>query len=112
MGKQKQATKGTGWTGEGYPFRTLPDYLQPGLDLVFVGINPGLYSVQRRHYFDFLVVPATGKVVRAFFKISTSFTNLSTHLATRALPTPMLTSTPWRGLHSAREIKELCAWLI
>src|SRR6266478_1657518 len=51
MGKQKQATKGTGWTGEGYPFRTLPDYLQPGLDLVFVGINPGLYSVQRRHYF-------------------------------------------------------------
>lgn len=37
--------------GERYPFRTLPDYLQPGLDLVFVGINPGLYSVQRGHYF-------------------------------------------------------------
>ena len=36
---------------EGYRFRTLPDYLRPGLDLVFVGINPGLYSVQRRHYF-------------------------------------------------------------
>jgi len=34
-----------------YPFRTLPDYLRPGLDLVFVGINPGLYSVQRGHYF-------------------------------------------------------------
>ncbi len=36
---------------KGYPFRTLPDYLLPGLDLVFVGINPGLYSVQRGHYF-------------------------------------------------------------
>lgn len=36
---------------EGYPFKTLPDYLQPGLDLVFVGINPGLYSVQQGHYF-------------------------------------------------------------
>src|SRR5215469_16330699 len=34
-----------------YPFRTLPDYLQRGLDFVFVGINPGLYSVQREHYF-------------------------------------------------------------
>ncbi len=30
---------------------TLPDYLQPGLDLVFVGINPGLYSAQRGEYF-------------------------------------------------------------
>jgi double-stranded uracil-DNA glycosylase len=30
---------------------TLPDYLRPGLDLVFVGINPGLYSVARGHYF-------------------------------------------------------------
>jgi double-stranded uracil-DNA glycosylase len=40
-----------GCTGEAYPFRTLPDYLQPGLDLVFVGINPGLYSVQQGHYF-------------------------------------------------------------
>jgi len=37
--------------GERYPFRTLPDYLRPGLDLLFVGINPGLYSVQRGHYF-------------------------------------------------------------
>jgi double-stranded uracil-DNA glycosylase len=34
-----------------YPFDTLPDHLLPGLDLVFVGINPGLYSVQRGHYF-------------------------------------------------------------
>jgi TDG/mug DNA glycosylase family protein len=34
-----------------YPFWTLPDYLRPGLSLVFIGINPGLYSVQRGHYF-------------------------------------------------------------
>ena len=34
-----------------YPFRTLPDYLKRGLDLVFVGINPGVYSVTRGHYF-------------------------------------------------------------
>ncbi len=32
-------------------FATLPDYLRPGLDLVFIGINPGLYSAQRGHYF-------------------------------------------------------------
>lgn len=36
---------------EPYPFPTLPDYLAPGLELVFVGINPGTYSVQRGHYF-------------------------------------------------------------
>jgi TDG/mug DNA glycosylase family protein len=36
---------------EQYPFRTLPDYLRRGLALVFVGINPGLYSVQQGHYF-------------------------------------------------------------
>jgi double-stranded uracil-DNA glycosylase len=34
-----------------YPFRTLPDHLCRGLALVFVGINPGLYSVERGHYF-------------------------------------------------------------
>jgi TDG/mug DNA glycosylase family protein len=34
-----------------YPFTTLPDYLARGLDLVFIGINPGLYSVARGHYF-------------------------------------------------------------
>jgi TDG/mug DNA glycosylase family protein len=34
-----------------YAFRTLPDYLRPNLDLVFIGINPGSYSVQRGHYF-------------------------------------------------------------
>jgi len=36
---------------ESHPFPTLPDYLSPGLRLVFVGINPGLYSVRRGHYF-------------------------------------------------------------
>ncbi len=30
---------------------TLPDYLRRNLDLVFIGINPGTYSVQRGHYF-------------------------------------------------------------
>ncbi len=30
---------------------TLPDYLRPGLDLVFVGINPGLSSARAGHYF-------------------------------------------------------------
>src|SRR5215510_3845773 len=43
--------KCAGQVDEGYAFRTLPDHLRPGLELVFVGINPGLYSVQRGHYF-------------------------------------------------------------
>ena len=30
---------------------TLPDLLRPGLDIVFVGINPSLYSVAKGHYF-------------------------------------------------------------
>ena len=30
---------------------TLPDYLRPGLNLVFIGVNPGLYSVARGRYF-------------------------------------------------------------
>jgi TDG/mug DNA glycosylase family protein len=30
---------------------TLADYLRPGLDTVFVGINPGLRSVEAGHYF-------------------------------------------------------------
>jgi len=32
-------------------FWTLPDYLEPGLDIVFVGLNPSLYSVKVGHYF-------------------------------------------------------------
>ncbi|HET9017188.1 MAG TPA: mismatch-specific DNA-glycosylase [Thermomicrobiaceae bacterium] len=39
-------------TGDpGGPPPTLPDYLRPGLRLVFVGINPGLSSACRGHYF-------------------------------------------------------------
>jgi double-stranded uracil-DNA glycosylase len=30
---------------------TLPDLLRSGLDIVFVGINPSLYSVAQGHYF-------------------------------------------------------------
>ncbi len=30
---------------------TLPDLLRDGLDIVFVGINPSLYSVAQGHYF-------------------------------------------------------------
>ena len=30
---------------------TLPDYLKPGLDIVFVGLNPSVISVQAGHYF-------------------------------------------------------------
>ncbi len=30
---------------------TLPDYLQPGLDIVLVGINPSVYSVAQGHYY-------------------------------------------------------------
>lgn len=30
---------------------TLPDLLTGGLDIVFVGINPSIYSAQRGHYF-------------------------------------------------------------
>jgi double-stranded uracil-DNA glycosylase len=33
------------------PFTTLPDLLCRGLDVVFVGINPSLYSVAQGHYF-------------------------------------------------------------
>lgn len=33
------------------PLTTLPDYLQLGLDIVFVGINPGAYSVRAGHYY-------------------------------------------------------------
>ena len=31
--------------------QTLPDYLAPGLGIVFVGINPGAYSAEVGHYF-------------------------------------------------------------
>ena len=31
--------------------KTLPDYLAPDLDIVFVGINPGAHSAEVGHYF-------------------------------------------------------------
>ena len=31
--------------------RALPDYLAPGLDVIFVGINPGLYSATVGQYY-------------------------------------------------------------
>ena len=31
--------------------QTLPDYLTPGLDLVFVGINPGMKSAAAGHHY-------------------------------------------------------------
>jgi TDG/mug DNA glycosylase family protein len=37
--------------GDVAPYETLPDLLAPGLDVVFVGINPSLYAVARGHYF-------------------------------------------------------------
>ena len=30
---------------------TLPDYLKPGLDIVFIGLNPSSISVREGHYF-------------------------------------------------------------
>jgi len=35
----------------GAEVETLPDYLRPGLAIVFVGINPGLTSAKAGHYF-------------------------------------------------------------
>ena len=35
----------------GSPLPPLPDYLAPGLDIVFVGINPGEQSARARHYY-------------------------------------------------------------
>ena len=32
-------------------FLTLPDYLRRGLKLVFIGLNPGLYSAQQKKYY-------------------------------------------------------------
>ena len=46
MGTSTKARKKTLWQGE-----TLPDYLREGLEIVFVGLNPGLYSAQVGHYF-------------------------------------------------------------
>src|ERR1044072_183730 len=36
---------------EQMPQSTLPDFVAPGLDIVSIGINPSLYSVERGFYF-------------------------------------------------------------
>ena len=59
---------------EPYAFSTLPDYLAQRLVLVFVGINPGLYSVERGHYF----ARPTSRFWRAF-----SRSTLSTRIRAR-----------------------------
>src|SRR5688572_27248761 len=33
------------------PDKTLPDHLKTGLKLIFIGINPGIYSAQVGHYY-------------------------------------------------------------
>ena len=35
----------------GEVLETLPDYLRPGLDIVFIGLNPSSISVREGHYF-------------------------------------------------------------
>jgi 2'-5' RNA ligase len=35
----------------GGALRTLPDYLAPGLDIIFVGINPSIPSARQGHYY-------------------------------------------------------------
>ena len=32
-------------------FQSLPDYIKPDLDILIVGINPGLYSARTGHYY-------------------------------------------------------------
>ena len=36
---------------DGEVLETLPDYLQPALDIVFIGLNPSSISVREGHYF-------------------------------------------------------------
>ena len=32
--------------------RGLPDYLKPGLDIVFIGINPSMFAAYTGKYYD------------------------------------------------------------
>jgi TDG/mug DNA glycosylase family protein len=48
MAKRSTNKTDTSWQGD-----TLPDYLREGLDVVLVGLNPGLYSARVGHYFAF-----------------------------------------------------------
>ena len=81
--------------------RTLPDFLAPGLDIVSIGINPSLYSVERGFYFarpgnrfwpalnaSGLVVPAVAPsrdVIELLFrKYHIGFTDLAKRATPRA----------------------------
>jgi TDG/mug DNA glycosylase family protein len=48
-----QAIRGSRLPGsrQARPLAQLPDYLAPGLDIIFVGINPGVQSAQAGHYY-------------------------------------------------------------
>lgn len=48
MGMRQQVGRANQWQG-----KTLPDYLRDNLDILFVGLNPGLYSAQVGHYFAY-----------------------------------------------------------
>lgn len=48
MGAKRKGRQDSRWQGD-----TLPDYLCEGLDIVFAGLNPGLYSAQVGHYFAY-----------------------------------------------------------
>lgn len=49
--RDDQQSEGTRPRSAADEVRTLPDLLRDGLDIVFIGINPGLYSARRGHYF-------------------------------------------------------------
>ncbi len=56
MGSRSEETKPTRWKPsraelEAAKGRTIPDVLVPGLDILFCGINPGLYSAAVGHHF-------------------------------------------------------------
>ncbi|MDE2843657.1 MAG: mismatch-specific DNA-glycosylase [Chloroflexota bacterium] len=48
---QNSDHQGAGALEQQQDFETLTDYLRPGLDIVFVGLNPSSYSVRVGHYF-------------------------------------------------------------
>ena len=51
MSASASSDRAAGTLGSSESVPTLPDYLLSGLRIVFVGINPGLLSVRRGHYF-------------------------------------------------------------
>lgn len=67
---------------------TLPDLLRDGLDVVFVGINPSVFSATRGHYF----ARPTNRFWPAFSRSRLSLT------ARRALGVPVLTPQHDRAL--------------